>query len=174
MAVTSFRGMPSWLVYWVAISTAIVCWDFTFVLMRPDSLPGGKLNWLYAPYNLYISIDKRYGDMEDSFGLAQTWLNVGECSLAIIGLMLNRARNPSALLVILIMQTMTFWKTVLYHIMYTRLANGDELGTDDPMLVIFCFIIPNGCWLLFPGLAMWHLYGDILNRISGGSHGKQN
>ncbi|XP_072039841.1 uncharacterized protein [Amphiura filiformis] len=170
-----FRGLPTWLAAWLTLSVLVVTWDATFVLTRPHSMPGGNLNWLYSPYNLYITIDKRYGDMEDSFGLAQSWLNIVEIFLGIVALILNYQRKPSALLVTLVVCTMTFWKTVLYNLMYTRLANGEELGTDDPMMIIFCFVIPNGCWVLFPGLAMWYLYNDILRRITSGvSHGKQN
>ncbi|XP_072039839.1 uncharacterized protein [Amphiura filiformis] len=171
-----FRGLPTWLTVWLTVAVVVVIWDASMVLLRPHTLPGGKLNWLYFPYNLYITIDLRYGDMEDSFGIAQAWLNVVEIFIGIGALIMNYLRKPSTLLVTLVVCTMTFWKTVLFLLMYTKLANGeDELGTDDPILLIFCFMIPNGVWILFPGLSMWYLCKDILRRITNGdSHGKQN
>ena len=79
---------------WLLLSTIVVAWDAGFVLLRPRSLPGGDLHYLWKPCKgthsptplpiyftwcgsftvdtLYIEVDTRYGDMEDAFCIAQS------------------------------------------------------------------------------------------------------
>lgn len=46
---------------WLLISSIICTWDASFVLLRPRSMPGGDLHKYFAPYSLYVEIDKLYG-----------------------------------------------------------------------------------------------------------------
>eukprot|EP00955_Chlamydomonas_euryale_P114833 366307-Chlamydomonas_euryale.AAC.1 len=49
---------PGWLTPWLVISGVLVVWDAGYVLMRPRSMPGGDLFWLWRPYPLYASVSQ--------------------------------------------------------------------------------------------------------------------
>lgn len=41
--------LPLWIIFWLVVSQLVVLWDSAFVLLRPDSLPGGKYSALFSP-----------------------------------------------------------------------------------------------------------------------------
>ncbi|XP_033097600.1 uncharacterized protein LOC117101682 [Anneissia japonica] len=93
------NGLPGWIVAWLIITAIIQTWDASYILLRPHTSPGGKLNAFWRPYNLYRDIDLRYKDTEDSFGIAQSCLNLVEVLLALIVLYLAATKLlPSTLL----------------------------------------------------------------------------
>ncbi|MCJ1448935.1 MAG: hypothetical protein MMC23_009454 [Stictis urceolatum] len=68
---------------WLLISLPLVIWDTGYVLLRPHSMPGGKLHWpIWEPYGLYGSVDYIYGfpawEASNGFTAAQAALNVVE------------------------------------------------------------------------------------------------
>lgn len=68
---------------WLGISLPLVVWDAFYVLARPHTMPGGKLQWpLYMPYELYGQVDYIYGwpawHAKNGFTAAQSALNVVE------------------------------------------------------------------------------------------------
>eukprot|EP00058_Branchiostoma_floridae_P023666 XP_002609156.1 hypothetical protein BRAFLDRAFT_106287 [Branchiostoma floridae] len=76
----------------------------------------------------------------------------------------NRATNAKSssrtVLATLVVQTMTFWKTVLYLLMYVPpMSDVAMLGTSNWLELLFLFIIPNGLWVLIPGATMWEMWG---------------
>ncbi|XP_070553233.1 uncharacterized protein [Ptychodera flava] len=147
--------LPGWMKWWFVASALIQTWDASFIWLRPHSLPGGKLHSLWKPYALYIDIDLRYGDLDDSFGLAQSLLNFAEVILLVVALIMNSQNHRCTTVTSFTVSTMTFWKTVLYFVMSTSLVNGSNMiGTSDPLKLIFLFLIPNGVWLLLPALSM--------------------
>ena len=44
------KGLYAWLI----ISSSIVVWDASYVLLRPESLKGGKYEHFFTPYQTYI------------------------------------------------------------------------------------------------------------------------
>ena len=85
------KNLPTWIVVWIAVSTLIVIYDASFVLLRPRTLEGGDLSFLFSGRQfsaqqisrhkmtlfvaldiLYSTIDIKYGDMEDHFVIAQS------------------------------------------------------------------------------------------------------
>ncbi|OJD29137.1 c6 transcription factor [Diplodia corticola] len=71
---------------WLALSLPLVAWDTGYVLLRPHSMPGGRLHWpVWQPYALYGTIDHVYGfpawEAGDGFGAAQATLNAVETAL---------------------------------------------------------------------------------------------
>lgn len=59
-----------------SISTLIVAWDTGYILLRPRSMPGGDLHWLWKPYEHYVNVDYIYGfptwERHDGFARAQS------------------------------------------------------------------------------------------------------
>lgn len=71
------------LTLWLALSVPLVIWDAGYVLLRPHSMPGGRLHSpIWTPYALYGSIDYIYGwpafNARNGFTAAQTVMNVLE------------------------------------------------------------------------------------------------
>ncbi|KAJ5279042.1 hypothetical protein N7478_004414 [Penicillium angulare] len=71
------------LTLWLVFSVPLVIWDAGYVLLRPHSMPGGRLHSpLWTPYALYGRIDYIYGwpafNARNGFTAAQTALNVVE------------------------------------------------------------------------------------------------
>ncbi|KAJ5183495.1 hypothetical protein N7492_001111 [Penicillium capsulatum] len=71
------------LTLWLAASVPLVIWDAGYVLLRPHSMPGGRLHSpIWTPYALYGQIDYIYGwpafNARNGFTAAQTVLNVVE------------------------------------------------------------------------------------------------
>lgn len=46
------RRLPFWIAGWIVISSVICTIDALFVLLRPHTLPGGSLNYLFKPCKL--------------------------------------------------------------------------------------------------------------------------
>ncbi|KAJ6102194.1 hypothetical protein N7486_004621 [Penicillium sp. IBT 16267x] len=68
---------------WLVVSVPLIVWDAAYVLLRPHSMPGGRLHSpLWTPYALYGQIDYMYGwpafNARNGFTAAQTALNVIE------------------------------------------------------------------------------------------------
>lgn len=71
------------LTIWLAVSVPLVMWDAGYVLLRPHSMPGGRLHSpVFAPYALYGTVDYIYGwpafNARNGFTAAQTVMNVVE------------------------------------------------------------------------------------------------
>ncbi|KAJ5713721.1 uncharacterized protein N7483_010902 [Penicillium malachiteum] len=71
------------LTVWLVVSVPLVIWDAAYVLLRPHSMPGGRLHSpVWTPYALYGTIDYIYGwpayNAHNGFTAAQTVLNVVE------------------------------------------------------------------------------------------------
>ncbi|KAF8730059.1 hypothetical protein AX14_005753 [Amanita brunnescens Koide BX004] len=47
----------SWITLWFLISTLVVFWDAGYLFLRPRSMKGGDLHWIFEPYGLYQEID---------------------------------------------------------------------------------------------------------------------
>jgi hypothetical protein len=103
---------------WLVLSSLIVIYDASYVLLRPDSMLGGKLFGFFSAYDLYIKFDTLYGNLTDSFVVIQSWLNLIEVTLilAAVGLSLSRCSTKKLVgaLVIIVGSAFVFWKTVIY------------------------------------------------------------
>ena len=75
--------------------------------------------------------------------------------------------SRGALLSTFFVSALTFWKTCAYTIQYTELCNGSHLiaHLEWPHFV-FLFLIPNGVWLVVPGLLLI-VYGSKILHILG-------
>lgn len=68
---------------WLVVSIPLVIWDASYVLLRPHSMPGGRLHSpVWTPYALYGTVDYIYGwpafEARNGFTAAQTVMNVAE------------------------------------------------------------------------------------------------
>jgi len=162
-------GIPGWIVAWLIISSLVVCWDCGFVLMRPRSMPGGDLHWIWKPYALYIQIDRLYGDMEDTFGWGQGIMNVVENCLNFFAVFLHFRGSPTGLVVAFLSIGLTLAKTVLYYIM-DLWCGFCQSGHNDTFTFWTLYILPNWIWIVIPTIAVITLG----TKISGLLHQYKN
>lgn len=152
-ATTTATHRPRTLVSaWLFLSSLVVAWDIGYILLRPRSMLGGDLHWIWSPYALYQTVDYVYGlpswESKDGFPAAQSLLNVVESILNFIYLYLAHVKaTPRSIAVAplwgLVAATMTLSKTVLYvlnvsHLPCTHLSCC--IDTDGWSMLVTCRI----------------------------------
>jgi len=166
----SDNSIPGWIRLWLLVSGLVCTWDGTFIIFRPHSLPGGKYHSIWKPYSKYISVDKRYGDMEDPFVYAQSLMNFVEIFFCFLVLVMNARNARSTATLAFSVSLMTMWKTVLYLVQYTELCGGGKYHShNDPFTNFLYLWLPSGIWIILPLLVVGRLWG----RLSGSSSGRQ-
>ncbi|CAF9909102.1 hypothetical protein IMSHALPRED_007605 [Imshaugia aleurites] len=167
---------------WLLVSLPIVCWDTAYVLLRPHSMPNGSLHApVFTPYALYGKVDYIYGEKayreHNGFTSAQASLNVAETAGYVAYLWVvwkygegeKRAVGGGwggvACLVAFALSVMTVSKTVLYW-SNEYFSGFENIGHNDPLSLLFLWIIPNGLWLLFPSYMIYEFGRDILHGLS--------
>ncbi|XP_064404300.1 uncharacterized protein LOC135349674 [Halichondria panicea] len=152
---------------WFSLSSLVVIWDALFVFLRPRSLPGGDLHFLFKPYGLYITVDTNYGDMEHSFTICQSWMNVAEVCLQLYTVVLLLKGQKSASFWAFLVSSLTLWKTLIYMLQYTSLCNGSHLVQHLDWSTFLClFIVPNGVWIVVPSIFLFSYGAEILNIVA--------
>eukprot|EP01123_Difflugia_compressa_P007801 TRINITY_DN2173_c0_g1_i1.p1 TRINITY_DN2173_c0_g1~~TRINITY_DN2173_c0_g1_i1.p1 ORF type:complete len:170 (-),score=16.99 TRINITY_DN2173_c0_g1_i1:156-665(-) len=149
--------LPVWILLWLFISSLVVFWDVSFVLLRPRSMKGGDLFWLYTPYELYIEVDRAYGDLKNTFVISQSYLNILENILNFIAIFTHFLHSPSSPLFALTGLSMTLGKTILYTLMDVVCGFCHTKENSINNLILF-YIIPNGMWLLMPFLSIVSIF----------------
>lgn len=146
--------LPLFVIIWMVVSFAVVLWDASYVMLRPQSMEGGSLAWLYGPYQLYILHDERYANQGDSFVLSQAIVNLVEIAVGIGALLLHMQGSPRCNLWAHASLSMTLGKTILYFTMEAveGWANTWHGSIVDMLLY---FIIPSATWLIFP---LWGMF----------------
>ncbi|KAI8331059.1 hypothetical protein BC941DRAFT_439674 [Chlamydoabsidia padenii] len=149
---------PTWIRLWFLVSSLVVFWDAGYCLLRPYSMEGGSLNYLWRPYNLYAKIDHFYGpqalEAKDGFTGAQAFLNVVESILNLTYLYF--AHQPMKYninkvnLLGFAAALLTLNKTVLYWL--NEIFSGmNHTGHNTTFDFVCLWVIPNGAWIIVPG-----------------------
>ncbi|KAL9545599.1 hypothetical protein MBANPS3_007067 [Mucor bainieri] len=181
--------VPLWIRAWTLVSSLVVIWDFGYCLLRPLSMEGGSLNFLWKPYNLYAKENKKlavhtqnpphtstsahhyqidyfYGlpafNSQDGFtGAQETLLN-----FTYLGLLKSGHVNVGqANLVGFSAALMTLSKTVLYWLI-EPFSGYQHIGHNSLKDLIFLWIIPNGLWIVVPAAIVYTLGKDLNHRLS--------
>ncbi|KAK7045394.1 hypothetical protein VNI00_007645 [Paramarasmius palmivorus] len=113
----------TWISLWFLFAMPIMLWDAGFCFMRPRSMVGGDLHFLWAPYTLQQEVDLLYSaktyEEGGGFTNAQALMNLVETALSFVyllgksGVLQGRFKKVAELLGFL-SAGMTFGKTVLY------------------------------------------------------------
>ncbi|CAO3589902.1 unnamed protein product [Absidia cylindrospora] len=163
---------PTWIRLWFLISSLIVYWDAGFCLLRPHSMEGGSLNFLWRPYNLYSKIDHFYGiqalEANDGFTGAQAFLNVVESTMNLVYLYLAMHPTKYNIHKVNILgfaaALLTLNKTVLYWL--NEIFSGmSHTGHNSMFDFIFLWVIPNGLWIIVPGWIVATLGQNIARQL---------
>ncbi|KAG0664386.1 hypothetical protein C6P46_001431 [Rhodotorula mucilaginosa] len=157
-----------WIVAWFVVSTLLVAWDTGYMLLRPRTFPGGDLFWFWKPYVLYAKTDLVYSraayESKDGFAAAQSVMNVVESVLNVVFLVLAARHSPVAVLIGAIATAMTASKTVLYWLC-DILSDWSMTGHNSRFDWWLLYAIPNGPWIVIPGLIAIHFYAQIAKSL---------
>lgn len=144
------------IIFWLLISSIIVYFDAFYVIMRPETLSGGKYYYIFKPYELYVKFDTLYGMNNDPFVIIQSWLNAFESTLTLVGIILAisscQIKQKLGGLICLVSSTMVFWKTIIF-VWYDRDWLTEE-ALNYTAESILCYYLPSYCWIVFPFLSM--------------------
>jgi hypothetical protein len=128
-------------------------------------------------YDLYVTFDTLYADLNDPFVIIQSWLNIVEGSLLIFVVLLSWSFKCTkvqmwAAIIATLTSTMVFWKTVIF-VMYDLPWVTEEVRNFAPQ-AIMCYYLTNSCWLVLPLWAMFSIPSRIIDQLSTTSQGIKN
>jgi len=155
----------TWITLWFVLSAPVIFWDAGYCFMRPRSMLGGDLHWIWKPYGIYQNIDYVYGVKAlvdgDGFTNAQSLLNIIETlmSLAYVYLAHVSGWTPAPLIGFAAV-SMTLSKTILYWAQ-EYYCGFCAIGHNTWSDLIVYWILPNGLWIVVPSLIVVRLGKDI-------------
>ncbi|KAG9045771.1 hypothetical protein FS837_005659 [Tulasnella sp. UAMH 9824] len=164
---TSSPTKPSqqyWIWWWFLISSLVVTWDIGYCYLRPRSMPGGDLAWIWAPYAKYI-----YGfealETKNGFTNAQTTLNVIESLLNFWYCYLG-AKHPLAVLIGFTSVVMTVSKTLLYWFQ-EYFCDYCSAGHNTLSDAFWFWMVPNvgEIWIVIPGYILYLFAQDLAGSL---------
>jgi len=162
----------TWITLWFLLTTPVILWDVSYCFMRPRSMVGGDLHWIWEPYGLYQTIDYVYGlpHFEGGHGFtnAQSFLNIIETALNLAYIYLAyKADWAPAPVIGFAGAVMTVSKTVLYGMQEVYCSGtGCTISHNDLKTLLVFWILPNGLWIVVPGLIVWRLGRDLVQSLN--------
>jgi len=159
----------SWVSLWFLLTAPVILWDVGYCFMRPRSMKGGDLHWIWSPYAIYQEVDLVYGLPAllegDGFTNAQSLLNVFETILNLTYLYYAHVVGwAPATLIGFTSASLTLAKTVLYWLQ-EYFCNYCAVGHNSFSDLVIYWIIPNGFWLLVPSLIIVRLGKDLIESL---------
>ncbi|KAF8874409.1 hypothetical protein BD779DRAFT_1566615 [Infundibulicybe gibba] len=163
---TSKPKTHTWISLWFLLTVPVIAWDVGYCFMRPRSMKGGDLHWLWKPYAIYQEI---YGVAAlrsgNGFTNAQSFLNVIETLINIAYLYLAHVVAwPPATLVGFSGALMTLAKTVLYWAQ-EYYCGYCAVGHNSLSDLVIYWIIPNGLWIVVPTFILLQLGSDLVESL---------
>ncbi|KJA22547.1 hypothetical protein HYPSUDRAFT_40935 [Hypholoma sublateritium FD-334 SS-4] len=160
----------TWISLWFLLTAPVIAWDVGYCFMRPRSMKGGDLHWIWAPYALYQEVDLIYGlpalQSGDGFTNAQSLLNVIETLMNLAYLYLAHVvKWPPATIVGFAAAVMTLSKTVLYWAQ-EYYCGYCAVGHNSAWDLVTLWIIPNGLWIVVPTFIMIQLGKDLVESLN--------
>ncbi|KAF8603046.1 hypothetical protein BDV93DRAFT_580658 [Ceratobasidium sp. AG-I] len=169
----------TWISVWFFVSAFVIAWDAGYCLMRPRSMSGGDLHWIWKPYALYADIDYIYGlpafTRGDGFPNAQSFMNIVETIINLAYVYYTHVR-PSTIAPLLGFSaaTMTLSKTILYWLQ-DYFCSWCNTAHNSLARWIVLFALPNvglsqligagPVWLVVPTIIVCVLGTDIAEAL---------
>jgi len=167
-----------WITAWFLLSAPVIAWDVGYCFMRPRSMKGGDLHWIWRPYALYQEVDYVYGlpalESNDGFTNAQSLMNIIETLLNLTYVYLAYVTQwPGAPLIGFGSALMTVAKTILYWA-NEYYCGFCQIGHNDALTLAVYWILPNGLWIIVPSIIIWVLAKDIVHSLTVASSGTKS
>ena len=149
--------IPTWAVFWIFFSSALVIPDFLYVLLQPHTLPDGKWGGMlpFTIWHQYAEWDRRYSNPQDVFNYVQSILNVVESVLGVGTVLIFGQRSKNGAKLLTAVSIMTFYKTVIYFLM--EIVTGMEYIQHNPIPIRVLVGLMSFPWLVVPGMVAYTL-----------------
>jgi len=151
--------VPGWARAWYLFNLVICPGDVLFIMMRPRSVKGGDLEWLFTPFNYYCTLDSLFCDESNKIvfyiyllGLLDVLLN-----LYLLATFKANIRKPSFALLAVWDGVFVATKTAVY-LMYSQ----DFLLPTAKILVTAM----NSMWFFFPLLIAWGASNRMIRAVN--------
>ncbi|RDB25531.1 hypothetical protein Hypma_006315 [Hypsizygus marmoreus] len=136
-----------WISAWFLATAPLMLWDASYCFMRPRSMVGGDLHWIWKLYAWYAKVDHVYGvkafENGEGFAGAAAVLNVLEISTNLIYMyQAYIARSDVAPLIGYTGAVMTLAKTLLY-ITQEYFCGYCSVGHNNFLPAFLAWILPN-------------------------------
>ncbi|KAL0945404.1 hypothetical protein HGRIS_000896 [Hohenbuehelia grisea] len=146
---TRNRASPvyMWISAWFILTAPIMIMDAFYCLLRPRSMTGGDLHWMFPIYELYQEIDHVYGvkayENGEGFASAAAILNLLEISANLLYLFTTHILpHPAAPLIGYSGALMTLSKTILY-VAQEYFCDWCAIGHNDFGVAMVFWFVPN-------------------------------
>ncbi|KAK7045385.1 hypothetical protein VNI00_007634 [Paramarasmius palmivorus] len=161
---------------WFTLTLPVILWDASYCFLRPRSMFGGDLHYIWKPYSIYQNVDLVYGvrTYEEAargegggFTNAQSLMNLLETGgnlcylLGMNGFIGSPDLRMRWVLIGFLSAGLTLAKTVLYWAQ-EYYCNFCAIGHNDLKTLILFWVIPNGLWIVFPSFIVWTLGKDLV------------
>jgi len=169
---SSGAQVSGWVLFWLVFSSLVVYWDGCFIVNRPHSFKGGSLSHIWPGYENYYTTDKLYADTENGFIKAQTAMNFVESTLNILSVVLYATKRVDSVrgpILMIIFLTCTLAKTALY-MAHEQLHHPHPTTHNSWSTYFWCYLFPNGFWIVCPTLSILHLIKLVEQQASGRTH----
>ena len=104
-----------------------------------------------------------YGDLDDDFVVSQSIMNLLEVSMNIFALQrLFAGQVKEAMIMALIVSTMTCSKTILYFLMEV-VSGFKNTAHNDNFTLFLLYVFPNGVWIFVPGAVVFVLSSRFIS-----------
>ena len=143
--------LPKWMTLWLLLSTPVVLWDASFVLLRPHSFPDGSLGMFWSfGYTIYLQVDLGYADLQNRFVEVLAVISIAESLVVAFALWANyRQKTRLAHTLVAAVTALTGLKTILFFAV-EPMYGWPSVGHNDWASLICFWLIPNGLWVVFP------------------------
>ena len=161
------QRLPTWIFWWLALSTVVVVWDALFVLCRPASFPGGEWGFIWSfAYTIYMAVDLSYADVTNRVIEAMAIMSLIEACIVGVALRLDsRGRSKTAHLLALLAAALTGAKTMLFFLV-EGMYDWHSIAHNDVFSMLAFYIIPNGIWVVVPTVVVFVLARRILEPVA--------
>lgn len=151
---------------WLVISSLVVIYDASYVLLRPRSMLNGDLFSVFSAYDLYIKYDTLYGNLKDSFVVIQSYLNLVEVTMLLISVVLASSscwkKQFIGAFIAVVGSSFVLWKTIIY-VLYVEDFASELVGLNLQCFLVL--ILPTSFWLIFPLLTILYTGKNIMNQL---------
>lgn len=158
--------IPLPLRFWLVLSSLVVIYDASYVLLRPRSMLNGDLFSLFSPYDLYIKYDTLYGNLKDSFVVIQSYLNLVEVTLLLVSVALAASscwkKQFIGAFIAIVGSSFVLWKTIIY-VLYVEDFASELVGLNLQCFLVL--ILPTSFWLICPLLTIVYTGRNIMSRL---------
>lgn len=158
------NGLSYLAIIWFIVSGVVILIDASFVFMRPDSLPGGKLAEkvpIWKPWHDNMKFDHRFKALNDPWLFIVSILNVFESLLQFYCVLLHKQKDFSgAHKFCLFVSTCTLYKTIIHFGMeikegwpYTKHNTDQEFWLN--------VILPASFWIIIPVILIYQSFRNL-------------